>query len=159
MGTGPAPVMPAPVKVCPRCRAQSQTWGNKCPACGRRYSGGGSTVLKVALGVLLGFVVLIVGCAALIGAGANHVAHQLTTQQNQNAITEAQGSGVSLGTTLGDVESRFGTPKSTQESANAGLGTQQCIYYNIAGGSVGDQWQFCFDGKGSGAKLTNKNRL
>jgi hypothetical protein len=121
--------------------------------------GGGSTVLKVMLGVVLGGVLLIVGCAVLIGTAADEVDKELDKEQNTNAITNEQARSVKLGTTRGEVEDRFGPPKSDQESTNEGLGEDTCIYYNLKGGEVLDQWQFCFDGAGDSGTLTTKNRL
>ena len=119
----------------------------------------GGTVWKVMLGVVLGGCVLIVGCAALLGGAANEADKSLKRDQNKHAITNDQARGIPLGTTRGEVESQFGTPKDTQESENSGVGSDTCIYYNIKGGQLLDQWQFCFDGQGAAGKLTTKNRL
>lgn len=67
--------------------------------------------------------------------------------------------GVKLGTTRDAVGSKFGPPKSDQESANEGLGDDSCIYYNLKGCQLLDQWQFCFGGAGQSGKLRSKNRL
>lgn len=117
------------------------------------------TVFKVILGVVIGGLVLIVGCSALIGGAANEAGKQLDKDQNKNAITNSQGRSVKLGTTRQEVERKFGKPKSDQESANEGLGEDTCIYYNLKGGELLDQWQFCFQGKGMQGKLTTKNRI
>ncbi len=117
------------------------------------------TFLKVTLGVIVGGLVLIIGCAALIGGAANEVSKGITTEQNRNAITNAQARSVELGTTRRTVQERFGPPKSDQESSNAGLGADTCTYYNVRGGQLLDSWQFCFEGAGLDGTLRSKNRL
>ena len=117
------------------------------------------TVFKVVVGILIAATILFVGCVALIGGVANEADKSIKKDQNKNAITNAQGRSVKLGTTRTAVERKFGKPKSGQESENEGLGADTCIYYNIKGGEILDQWQFCFGGKGKQGKLTNKNRL
>jgi len=109
------------------------------------------TVLKVMLGLLLAFVVLIVGCVALFGSAAEEV----TREQQENAITDAQARGLPLGTRRRAVIERFGRPASTQESESEGLGRSGCIYYNRADGEFGENWQFCFEQ----GRLRSKNRL
>jgi hypothetical protein len=117
------------------------------------------TVLKVALGMVLGMVVLVAGCAALVGGAANEVDKELKREQNANAITNAQARSLKLGTTRAKVEQRFGAPRDTQESENAGLGKDSCVYYNVKGGKTFDSWQLCFEGDGTAGKLRSKNRL
>jgi len=117
------------------------------------------TFLKVLLGVVVGGLLLVGGCTALVAGGANEVSKSITKEQNKNAITNEQARALKLGVTLGQVKAKFGKPKDTQESTNEGLGSDTCIYYNIKGGQILDSWQFCFDGAGSGAKLTAKNRM
>jgi len=104
-------------------------------------------------------IVGVVGCAALVGGTANEIDKGIQKEQNSNAITNKQARSVKLGTTRGAVESKFGPPKSDQESTNEGLGDDTCIYYNVKGGEILDQWQFCFGGAGKSGKLTTKNRL
>jgi hypothetical protein len=108
---------------------------------------------------LIGGLILVIGCAALIGGAADEALEGIDKEQNRNAITNGQARSVKLGTTRAEVESKFGKPKSDQESENAGVGSDTCIYYNLKGGELLDQWQFCFGGKGKQGKLTGKNRL
>lgn len=149
-----------PVKVCPSCGAQAQTFASVCPHCHKRYRVKKSrTLLKVTLGVILGGLVLIVGCAAVIGGAANEASKSITREQNANAITNSQARAIELGTSRKAVEDELGAPKSTQESENTGLGSDTCIYYNVKGGQLLDSWQFCFDGAGQSGVLTSRNRL
>lgn len=126
-------------------------------------SGGMPGWAKVLLGLLAAgtvvVVVGVVGCAALVGGTANEIDRSIKEEQSSNAITNEQARGVKLGTSRGAVESRFGPPKSDQESTNEGLGDDTCIYYNVRGGEILDQWQFCFGGSGKSGKLRSKNRL
>lgn len=109
--------------------------------------------------MVIGGCLLIVGCVALIGGAANEVDKNIKRDQNRNAITNAQARSIALGTTRRAVEAELGPPKDTQESENAGLGSDSCIYYNLKGGQLLDRWQFCFDGRGGSGKLRSKNRL
>ena len=117
------------------------------------------TVLKVALGILLAVVLLIVGCMALLGGAANEVDKGIKRDQNKNAITNQQARQIKIGMTKADVVDQLGKPESTQEGENEGLGKDQCLYWNLKGGEALDSWQFCFRGGGSSAKLESKNRM
>ena len=63
----------APTKVCPHCGTQAATTEKKCPSCGKGYKR--RTGLKIFAGIVLAGLVLIVGCALLIG-GAVDERHQ-----------------------------------------------------------------------------------
>lgn len=66
---------PAPTKVCPHCGAQSRTTTDRCPNCGKGYKKRG--VLK-GLAIVGGiFLLLIVGCTALLGGAANEVSKEI----------------------------------------------------------------------------------
>jgi hypothetical protein len=110
------------------------------------------TVLKVMLGIILGCTVLIVGCAALIGAGVN-AAQQ---DSDKTAITSTQYGSASLGSaTRSEIEADFGEPQSSNDVQAAGIDgipksdfSQQCIYYSRKG-ELASLFQFCFDGDGT----------
>jgi hypothetical protein len=122
-----------------------------------KKKGGGSTVLKVALGVVLGFTVLIVGCVALIGAGLN----EADEEQKKKGITLSQFRSVEQGTTQEEVEAELGEPEDAQEfeqeipELDTGNQQSSCIYYPEKGKGIGEgrSFQFCFDN----GKLTSKN--
>lgn len=151
------PVSTAPNKVCPHCGAMNQTTAKKCPSCGKGYKK--RTVLKVLVGLSVLGLVLIVGCAALIGGAANEVAKQLDTEQQAHAITRQQFRSLDLGMTERQVIAAVGKrPEDRQEFQSEGFMTDEpqnssCIYYNRAGGSFGDVFQLCFDG----GRLNSKN--
>lgn len=117
------------------------------------------TMLKVALGVVLGFTVLIVGCVALIGAGAQ----QVQKESDKTAITLAEYQSAKTGQiTRRKIEERFGAPQNAQEMRAEGIDgipdtdfEQSCIYYNREG-HLASIFQFCFDGNGRAAKLSSK---
>lgn len=116
------------------------------------------TVLKVALGMLLASLVLIVGCVALIGGAANEVSETLTTEQNTNAITLEEYRAVEIGSKRSEVEADLGEPADKQEFESEGFledepQSSSCIYYNRQGGDIGEAFQFCFDEN----RLTSKN--
>lgn len=110
------------------------------------------TVLKVALGVILAAVVLIGGCAALIGAGIEGA----KDESDKTAITvEQYGSAKTGSSTRDQIEADFGTPKSSQDMQADGVEgipasdfSQSCIYYGRKG-NLASVFQFCFDGSGT----------
>jgi hypothetical protein len=113
------------------------------------------TVLKITLGIILGFTVLIGGCAALIGGAVNEV----QKDSDKTAITLEQYRSVDVGQdTREAVMARLGEPSSSNEvevegfTANEPYGSE-CVYYNQKG-QILSIYQFCFD-TGTG-KLQSK---
>ena len=103
------------------------------------------TTMKIALGIVLGFVLLIVGCGALVGTAANEV----QAESNENAITQAQYAGVTNGMSRSEVEAMLGEPTSDQDMnvSVEELGIEsntQCIYYNEKD-EILSMYQFCFE--------------
>lgn len=116
----------------------------------------GGIVWKVALGIVLGFCLLIGGCVALLGAGVN----QAQKDQDKHAITAQQFHHVHRGSARSEVINQLGVqPGDAQSFENQGLPghavKSSCIYYNEKGKALGEGsfFQFCFDG----GKLTSKN--
>jgi len=113
------------------------------------------TVLKIALGVILGLTVLIVGCSALLGSAVDDV--EKDSQKNAKTVQEIRKA--HLGDTRADIERRLGKPASTQESTstsdrpNDDIGDAY-IYYPVKGGGILDRWQLVFDGD----KLITRNK-
>ncbi len=107
------------------------------------------TVVKVALGVTLGLVVVIVGCSALIGAGVD----KAQKDSDKAAITAKQYKGAKTGTAKRDeLEAAFGDPQSSDDIQAEGVKgipesdfKQSCIYYSRKG-ELASLFQFCFDG-------------
>jgi hypothetical protein len=147
----------APNKVCPHCGAMNQTAAKKCPSCGKGYKK--RTFLKVFVGLCVLGVVVIVGCATLLGTAANQVVKQLDKEQQAHAITRQQFRGLSLGLTERQVIVAVGRhPEDRQEFQSKSFVTNEpdrssCIYYNRANGSFGDVFQLCFDND----RLESKN--
>ena len=103
------------------------------------------TVVKVALGVVLGLTVLIVGCSALLGAGASSV----QKESDKTAITSQEYSATKTGDLRRDVEARLGKPSSRDEFSSETKGLDEpvgsrCVYYNREG-EFASIFQFCFD--------------
>jgi hypothetical protein len=90
------------------------------------------TVFKIAVGLMLGAVLLIVGCAALIGAGAAKVAHD----QERSAATAAQVARIRTGMTRGAVHHTLSPtkPDIVSDSASDGLGSSAIESYNVKDG-------------------------
>lgn len=103
------------------------------------------TVLKVTLGILLACVILIGGCAALIGGAANEVQEE----SDRTAITRDQYRQVKTGDTRDEVERALGEPSSANEFSTEIDGLDDpvgssCIYYGRKGELIA-AYQFCFD--------------
>lgn len=116
------------------------------------------TVLKVALGVILALVVLIVGCTAILAGGADQVADEIDKQQRANSITLEQYRAVKTGISQAGLEKRLGEPSDAQEFESEvpeldAKSKGSCIYYNRRGGEIGDLFQFCFEN----GKLSSKS--
>lgn len=114
------------------------------------------TVMKVAAGILLAAVLLIGGCAALIGGAATEV----QKESDEAAITAEQYQSVGSDDTLDSVIAEFGEPSDRQDMEGSvpeggeDLGITEgdvgntCIYYNKPGEII-SPYQFCFDGDGN----------
>lgn len=115
------------------------------------------TVLKVALGVLLGVTVLIVGCVAVIGAGVDSA----DKEQKKRGITLGQFKAQKAGVAESDVRAELGKPDDAQQFEDAGVkgiadpSKSSCIYYPEKGKGIGDgrSFQLCF----TNGKLDSKN--
>jgi hypothetical protein len=117
------------------------------------------TIVKVFIGVILALVVVIVGCAALIGGAANEASKELDRQQQQHAITRNQFRSLRLGMSERQVRAAVGKrPENRQAFESEGILDEEpsrssCIYYNRAGGTFGDSFQLCFEN----GHLSSKN--
>jgi len=103
------------------------------------------TVVKVTLGILLAFVILIGGCVALIGGAANEVQED----SDRTAITRDQYRQVKTGDRRSEVEALLGEPSSADEFSTEIEGLDKpvgssCIYYGRKGELIAG-YQFCFD--------------
>lgn len=144
----------APTKVCPHCGTQAATTAKKCPNCGKGYKR--RTGLKIFAAIIAAGLVLIVGCAVLVGSAVDDVENEA----QQHAITKAQFDSIPQGTSQAEVEKRLGEPEDSQEFEQQSYfkkATQNssCIYYNEKGKELfeGASFQFCF----TEGKLDSKN--
>lgn len=117
------------------------------------------SVVKIAIGVVLGGVLLIAGCAALISAGADDAVKELNAEQEAHAITKERFDSTKIGWSEARVIKHAGKePEDKQEFNDESFVDNEpqqssCIYYNRKGGDFGDVFQFCFDA----GKLRSKN--
>lgn len=117
---------------------------------------GGSSVLKVMLGVILGGIVLIGGCGALLAIGLD----EAQDESDRTSITRSQYSSAKTGQwTQSQLEARFGEPASSDEIKAEGVEgipesdfSQNCLYYSRRG-ELASLYQFCF---GEDGVLTTK---
>lgn len=103
------------------------------------------TIVKIALGIILAVVLLVAGCAALIGGAANEV----QKGSDRTAITQEQYRQVKTGDRKSDVEAALGEPKSADEFSTDIEGLDKpvgssCIFYGRKG-EIAAGYQFCFD--------------
>jgi hypothetical protein len=105
------------------------------------------TIVKIALGLVLGAVLLVGGCAAIIGAGVEEVESQ--------GVTDAAVKALPANAKREEVEAELGEPSTDQETDMEGRDfDSSCIYYSRKGDLAG-MWQLCFDGRG---RLEARNR-
>lgn len=105
------------------------------------------TIIKVAAGIAVGSLLVIGGCVALIGAGAD----KAQKDSDKTAITEQQYKQIKPGMRKQVVVKRLGKPLSKQEteidSKELGRYNSSCIYYHRKG-ELASLYQFCFsDGR------------
>jgi hypothetical protein len=115
------------------------------------------TVLKVMLGVVLAGVLLIAGCAVLIGSAAEDAVNEVEQEADAHALTPAEFRSIQKGSTIVQVRSEFGQPESSDNTESiTGRGRDRCLYYNqkSAGVLEGEMYQLCFER----GKLRAKNQ-
>jgi len=113
------------------------------------------TFAKVVLGVIVGGLVLVVGCAALFSAGVDEAVDEAQEVSDASAITVQQYESASTGdATETELREMFGEPSSSDDIQSEGIEgipesdfQQSCIYYNREG-EIASLFQFCFDGEG-----------
>ncbi len=111
------------------------------------------TFVKVVLGILVGGLLLIVGCVAVVGVGVDEAIDEVQEESDATSITLAEYESAATGEfTREDAEVMFGEPSSSDEIQAEGIEgipesdvEQSCIYYNREG-EVASIFQFCFDG-------------
>lgn len=98
--------------------------------------------------IVIGLVVVVGGCSAIVLAGVNEAVNDLNREQAAHAITREEFDAIPLGTSRAAVIAAVGKPpQDTQEFESAGIDVpvkSSCIYYNQAGGEFGEFFQFCF---------------
>jgi len=110
------------------------------------------TVLKVALGIVLGLTVLIVGCALVIGASVDEAVDEVQKDSDKAAITQAEYASVKTGVNGNSRKrliARFGKPASQDEFETEGVEPDEpigseCLYWNREG-ELASLYQFCID--------------
>jgi hypothetical protein len=132
------PVDP-PAKRCRHCGAESRTFEDRCPNCGRKYGPGAGIVAAAVLAAIVGSILLLGGCAVLIAVGIDAVDDEI----DERAITKGQFDSIMPGDTESSVRIRLGKPLSEDTYANTEL---ECLYYAEKGGGILsiDDFELCF---------------
>jgi len=120
-------------------------WGDSRVAPPQKKKRRGSLIVKIALGLVLGITLLIVGCTALLGAGVNSA----QKDSDKTAITQAQYDATKVGEKRSVVEARLGKPSSKDQFSTEVEGIKDpvgetCVYYNRRG-DFASTFQLCFD--------------
>jgi hypothetical protein len=128
-----------PPKRCRHCGAESRTFEERCPNCGRKYGAGPGTIAAIVAGSILACILLMGGCALLLQSGIDAVEDEV----DERAITKGQFDSIVPGDTETSVRIRLGKPLSEDTYANKEL---ECLYYGEKGeGLFGiDDFEFCF---------------
>lgn len=108
------------------------------------------TVGKIVLAGIILLVLVIGGCAVLIGGAAD----EMEKEHDRTAITHDEFKSVKKNATREKLEERFGEPSDVQEHEIDGM-ESTCVYYGVKGGDVMDDYQFCF---GDNGKLESKSK-
>lgn len=133
-----APNMPPPTKTCPSCSAQSQTFDQKCPHCGKSFMVKKKhTVRNVLLGLTALFILVLAGCAVLVGGAATSVSNDTKKQEAKSAITVAQWDTIKAGMTkaqvLAIVKPAVPSDEQTTQSQSKDFNyNSNCLYFNKA---------------------------
>jgi hypothetical protein len=110
----------------------------------RGYGRTMKTIVKIALGMVLGATILIVGCAALLGAGANKAIHDIRKSNDAHGITTAQYHSIKLGEKHSEVEAALVVSPVSRDDTQIANYNSSCSYYTQRGHVLGDFFQFCF---------------
>ena len=133
-----APMQTPPTKTCPNCSAQSQTFDQKCPHCGKSFMVKKKhTIRNVLLGITALFILIIAGCSILVGGAVNSVSNDLKKNQAKSAITVAQWDAIKPGQTkaqvLAIVKPAVPSDEQTTQSENKDFKyNSNCLYFNKA---------------------------
>ena len=103
---------------------------------------GGSPLKWILVGLGIAAALGLVGCVACAAVVAL-TAESEQRAQRRHTIADGQGKAVRLGTPRTAVVARFGDPAGAYDEQRDDAGPD-CMYWNIRGGDVGDQWQLCF---------------
>ena len=131
----------APAKRCRHCGAESKTFDDKCPNCGRSYGTSPGVVAAIVAGGIVACLLLLGGCGLLIKAAVDKASDEI----DKRAITQAEFESVKPGESEDSVRRRLGDPTSEKTFGNP---SRTCIQYPQKGdGLLGlDEYRLCFVG-------------
>ena len=66
------------------------------------------TILKVAVGIILGLCLLVAGCAVIVGSSVNEAVKEVQKESDSHSITAAQFASAKLGSSLKSVRAKLG---------------------------------------------------
>lgn len=107
------------------------------------------TVLKVALGIILGLTVLIVGCAVIVGVGVNDAVDKVDKDNQKTAVTQAQIDRIKPGKSRASVERLLGKPAADDiQTSVTSDGKDVTVYYPVKNGNLLDRYQINYGTNG-----------
>jgi len=135
----PGKPAPPPRKRCRRCGAEAETFENSCPHCGRSYGTSTGTVVAIVAGACVAAILLLGGCAVLIGLAVEEADEEL----DELGITPRQYRSIGPGTSERKVRDELGEPAFEDTLTSPAL---ECLYYPEKGeGLLGiENYEFCF---------------
>jgi hypothetical protein len=131
------PVSP-PTKRCRHCGAESETFADACPNCGRGYGTGPGVIAAIIAGAVVALLLLLAGCGLLVAAVVDEVDDEI----DERSITQAEFRSVPLNSTESQVRAALGTPIRESETKRGG----ECLYYAREGQGLFDinDFKLCF---------------
>jgi hypothetical protein len=129
-----------PKRVCRHCGAESETFADACPNCGRGFGTSPGVIAAIIAGAVLALLLGLAGCGLLVTAVVDEVGEEI----DERAITKAEFDSVQLGSSEAQVRAALGPPIRESETRRGG----ECLYYAREGEGLFDinDFKLCFRG-------------
>ena len=112
------------MKVCKDCGIEVSKSAKACPKCGKKIKHSG-------LRIILGILVIVIGCGLLAGDTSNTNTQQTssTSAKSESVVTKSNYDKIEEGMTKEDVKEILGEPSSISESQTPGVGKMELNHY------------------------------